>query len=146
MDDTASMSLDDAELAKIKTSGTVVFESIQGEIKVSSVTQHATFTQALTASIQITTQSIKSISFVEGESTFRALTVNSGGGVLLQQNIRTTHGNLAITTGTDHLAINSSHLESGGTITVAGFGTTIDGNSNWDALGSISVSAQVNNS
>ena len=78
----------------MKTTGTISFTSIQGDIDFSGVIQSIDITQATSAHVMATTAAAKTVTFETSESKFAKLTVNSGGGIALKKSVSTTSSNL----------------------------------------------------
>ena len=90
------MQIDDGELSRIVTTGKVVFQSQLGDIRVRSFVQARELTQAPNAEIEIITISSKTVYFLQFESVFHTLTVTSAGGIEMEQNVKTTNGDLTM--------------------------------------------------
>jgi hypothetical protein len=139
------MGITDAELAYVKSSGIVIFKSIQGEIDVHSIQQHVDFPQAANAHIQFVTVAAKPVTFSTAACDFHTLTVSSGGGIVVPHDLSTSDGNMALTASSANLALSANaDLISAGTLSISGSGTTtIANNAIFDAVGDISIATAV---
>ena len=125
-----TMNIADAELGFIKTSGSVTFQSLLGNIDVTGVTQHVHLDQAASAPVTITASaSLKTITFDTSASTFHTLTCTSAGGIAVEYDLQTTSGALALTSSGSALALSSGvDLISAAALTLNGHSITVVAN------------------
>ena len=120
------MNIADAELAYIKTSGTVTFQSILGNIDVAGIIQASEMTQATTSPVEIIASAAKTVTFKTASSTFHTLTVTSAGGIAVEHDLATSFGNLAMTSSGAALALSSGvDLISKSAMTLNGHSITV---------------------
>jgi hypothetical protein len=140
------MNIADAELAFVKSSGTVVFQSLLGNIAVSGVVQHADLSQAQSASVQITASASKTITFDTAPSTFHTLTCSSAGGIDVEYDLQTHTGALILTSSGAALALSSEvDIISAAALTLTGNSITV-ATSIFDAVGDITIGAALTSS
>ena len=142
-----TMNIADAELAFVKTTGKVIFESTLGSIDVSDISQHVQMSQAASAPVEFhTLASSKSITFDTAASTFHTLTCTSAGSIAIEYDLETSSGAMALTSSGSAMALSSGvDLISKGTLTLNGHSVTV-ATAIFDAVGDITIGTTLTSS
>ena len=142
-----TMNIADEELAFVKTTGTVIFESILGSIDVSGITQHVEMSQAASAPVEFKTpSSSKTITFDTAASTFHTLTCTSAGNIAIEYDLSTSSGAMALTSSGSAMALSSGvDLISKGALTLNGHSVTV-ATAIFDAVGDITIGTTLTSS
>ena len=97
----------------------IIFESTQGSINLSSINQGNHLPNAQNPKIKIVTSAEKDITFANNAFYFSDLTVESGAGIVLNEKLATTFGDMSLTYSAGNLVVAvDAELFSAGALTL----------------------------